>query len=80
MPDRVGDTQMATLISKPDVVEFIDFISGEEGQSIHMESISFENLPHSIKSKTLKEIMVWKKTGVNLLVLKTPKEISDQSS
>jgi len=70
MPDHIGGTHMATLISKPDVIEFIDFISGEEGQSIHMESISFENLPSEIKSKTLQEIMTWKKTGVNCIGIK----------
>ena len=37
MPDRIGGSHMATLVSKPDVVEFIDFLSGEQGQSIHME-------------------------------------------
>jgi voltage-gated potassium channel len=71
MPDRIGGTHMATLISKPDVVEFIDFLSGEEGQSIHMESVAYENLPEAIKGKTLREIMSWKKTGVNCIGIKS---------
>jgi voltage-gated potassium channel len=71
MPDSIGGTHMATLISKPDVVEFIDFLSGEEGQSIHMESVAYENLPEAIKDKTLQEIMSWKKTGVNCIGIKS---------
>jgi voltage-gated potassium channel len=71
MPDRIGGTHMATLISKPDVVEFIDFLSGEEGQSIHMEAVAYENLPEAIKGKTLREIMSWKKTGVNCIGIKS---------
>ena len=51
MPDRIGGTHMATLISKPDVVEFIDFLSGEQGQSIHMESVRYEELPEELKGK-----------------------------
>jgi voltage-gated potassium channel len=30
MPDKIGGTHMATLVSKPDVIEFIDYLSGEE--------------------------------------------------
>jgi voltage-gated potassium channel len=72
MPDRIGGTHMATLVSKPDVVEFIDFLSGEEGQSIHMESVMYEELPENIKGKSLREIMNWNKTGVNCIGIKTP--------
>jgi voltage-gated potassium channel len=70
MPDRIGGTHMATLISKPDVIEFIDFLSGEEGESIHMESVGFEKLPPEIQLKPLGEVMAWKKTGVNCIGVK----------
>lgn len=70
MPDKIGGTHMATLVSKPDVIEFIDYLSGEEGESIHIESVSFEQLPVDIRGKTLQEIMSWKKTGVNCIGIK----------
>jgi voltage-gated potassium channel len=70
MPDRIGGTHMATLVSKPDVIEFIDFLSGEEGEPIHMESVSYDNLPDAIKDKSLKEVMNWQKTGVNCIGIK----------
>lgn len=70
MPDMIGGTHMATLVSKPDVLEFIDFLSGEDGESIHIESVGYHKLPHAIKDKTLKEIMDWKKTGVNCIGIK----------
>lgn len=75
MPDHIGGTHMATLISKPDVIEFIDFISGEGGQSIHMESISYDEFPKTIRGKTLLEIMNWKKTGANCIGIKNPEGI-----
>lgn len=71
MPDKIGGTHMATLVSKPDVIEFIDYLSGEEGESIHMESVSHNQLPPDIRDKTLHEIMAWKKTGVNCIGIKT---------
>lgn len=70
MPDFIGGTHMATLISKPDVVEFIDFLSGEQGHSIHMESVSFDDLPGSLRDKSLHDVMGWKKTGVNCIGIK----------
>lgn len=72
MPDRIGGMHMATLVSKPDVIEFIDFLSSEEGEPIHMESVAFINLPDAIKNKSLKEVMSWKKTGVNCIGVKDP--------
>ncbi|MEO6315317.1 MAG: potassium channel protein [Chitinophagaceae bacterium] len=70
MPDRIGGTHMATLVTKPDVIEFIDYLSGEEGESINMESVPWYQLPDEIRDKTLQEIMYWKITGVNCIGIK----------
>jgi len=70
MPDKIGGTHMATLVSKPDVIEFIDYLSGEGGESIHIESVNYDQLPVEIRGKSLHEIMNWKKTGVNCIGLK----------
>jgi voltage-gated potassium channel len=71
MPDKIGGAHMATLVSKPDVIEFIDYISSEEGESISMESVEYNKLPPEIKDKSLKVVMDWKKTGVNCIGVKT---------
>ena len=71
MPDKIGGTHMATLISKPDVIEFIDYLSGEEGESISMESVGYDQLPRELRDRPLSEIMRWKKTGVNCIGVKT---------
>jgi len=70
MPDMIGGTHMATLVSKPDVVEFIDFLSGEDGEAIHIEAVGYNQLPAAIRDKSLKQIMDWKKTGVNCIGIK----------
>lgn len=72
MPDRIGGTHMATLVSKPEVVEFIDIISGEQGQSIHMESVAYEDLPENLKGKSIGNIEHWHNTGVNCIGIKDP--------
>jgi voltage-gated potassium channel len=70
LPDKIGGTHMATLVSKPDVIEFIDYLSGEEGESINMESVPYHELPDAIRDKSLHEVMTWKKTGVNCIGIK----------
>lgn len=75
MPDKIGGTHMATLVSKPDVVEFIDFLSSEEGEGINMESLDYEKLPAHLKDKTLKEVIDWRKTGVNCIGVKNKNQI-----
>jgi voltage-gated potassium channel len=70
MPDMIGGTHMATLVSKPDVIEFIDFLSGEDGEAIHIEAVGYNKLPTAIRDKSLKQIMDWKRTGVNCIGVK----------
>ena len=72
MPDTIGGTHMATLVSKPDVIEFIDYLSGEEGDSIHLEAVDYDVLPMELRGKSLQEIMDWRKTGVNCIGIKNP--------
>jgi voltage-gated potassium channel len=70
LPDKIGGTHMATLVSKPDVIEFIDYLSGEEGESINVESVPYGELPNHIRDKPLHEVMNWQKTGVNCIGIK----------
>lgn len=70
LPDKIGGTHMATLVTKPDVVEFIDYISGEEGESINVESVMYEELPEKVRDKPLYDVMNWNKTGVNCIGIK----------
>ena len=51
MPDKVGGAHMASLIMKPDVIEFIDHIVGQEGDSVNMEEITFENIPERLRDR-----------------------------
>lgn len=70
MPDKIGGSHMATLVSKPDVIEFMDFLSSEDGESVNMESVPFETLPKKLQNKSLQEVMEWHKTGVSCLGIK----------
>jgi voltage-gated potassium channel len=71
MPDKVGGAHMASLVMKPDVVEFVDYIVSQGGDSINLEEITFENLPEHLRNKTLKDLEIRNKSGANIIGFKT---------
>ena len=71
MPDKVGGAHMASLVMKPDVMEFIDHITAEGGANISLEEISFERIPDELKNKTLKDLEIRNRSGANIIGYKT---------
>ncbi len=71
MPDKVGGAHMATLVMKPDVMEFIDRITSEGTSNINLEEISFAQIPEALKHKTLKDLEIRNKSGANIIGFKT---------
>jgi voltage-gated potassium channel len=70
LPDKIGGAHMATLISKPDVIEFINSLWGEDAVSINIESIDYEMLPPSLRDRPIHEIINAHQTGVNCIGIK----------
>lgn len=71
MPDKIGGAHMASLVMKPDVIEFIDYITGQGGIQINLEEITFETLPETLRNKSIKELEVRNKSGANIIGYKT---------
>ena len=69
MPDKIGGTHMATLVTRPDVLEFLDFITGRI--NIRLEEILYSNLSDQLKGKTIMELEIRNKTGANIVGFKT---------
>ena len=69
MPDKIGGTHMASLVTRPDVLEFLDFITGRI--NIRLEEILYNNLSDKLKGKTIRELEIRNKTGANIIGLKT---------
>lgn len=68
LPDKIGGTHMAALITKPDVLEFIDHITGD--LNIKLEEILCSSLPAAMKGKSIKELEIRNKTGANVIGMK----------
>jgi voltage-gated potassium channel len=72
MPDKIGGAHMASLVIKPDVIEFMDYVMGQGSSSINLEEITFENLPDDLKNKSIKELGIRDKSGANIVGFRTP--------
>jgi len=71
MPDKVGGAHMASLVMKPDVMEFLDYVTAQGGDNNNLEEISFSHIPDHLKNKTLKDLEIRNKSGANIIGFKT---------
>lgn len=69
MPDKIGGSHMATLVTRPDVLEFIDHITGMV--NIRLEEIIINKLKEKYRGKTIRELEVRNRTGANIIGFKT---------
>ena len=71
MPDKLGGAHMASLVMKPDVMEFVDYITGQGGDNIRLEEITFANLSGEYQNRTIRDLEVRNKSGANIIGFKT---------
>jgi voltage-gated potassium channel len=72
MPDSIGGSHMAALISNPDVIEFMDAIKIQGFSGVNIESIQFNELPSEFQHKTIGQLEAKRITGVTIIGFKTP--------
>ncbi len=71
MPDSVGGAHMASLVVNPDVMEFLDHISIQGSADINLEEVSFKDIPTDFQYKTLGELEIRNRIGINIIGFKT---------
>ena len=72
LPEKVGGAHMATLVIKPDVVEFLNRIAVQEGDETNLEEIVFNEVSEIYRDKTIDELDIRKISGANIVGFKTP--------
>ncbi len=70
MPEQIGGFYMATLVTKPDAVEFFSFITNEYQSDIGFEEISFAEVPEPCKYKSIRDLNIREYTGANIIGFK----------
>ena len=71
LPEKIGGAHMATLVIKPDVVEFLSQISVYESSSVNLEEVICNEMPERFRDKTLADLDIRNRTGANIIGFKT---------
>jgi voltage-gated potassium channel len=71
MPERVGGAHMATLVAKPDVVEFLEHLTLHDTDNAQLTEIMCTDLPDDFINKPIKEIGIRSKSGASIIGFKT---------
>lgn len=66
-PERIGGFYMATLVSKPDAVEFFNILSNMGSVTIDFEEVSADELKPEYQGLTIKEMNIRGITGANVI-------------
>jgi voltage-gated potassium channel len=75
MPEKIGGEHMAKLVTKPDIMDFIALITGQEeinGTKMNIEEFGFDNMPIGEK-RSIIELNIRNKTGANVIGIKDEK-------
>jgi voltage-gated potassium channel len=70
MPDAVGGRHMATLVTKPDVIEFLEMMNGIGHDAPKLDNLRFDELKDIWKGKSIAEMNIRQETGANVIAIK----------
>lgn len=70
MPEKIGGAHMASLIVKPDVLEFIAHLSGQDS-AFSLEEFDSALFQAKYHHQTIKDLDIRQKAGVSVIALRT---------
>ncbi|WP_298881295.1 potassium channel protein [uncultured Polaribacter sp.] len=72
MPDKLGGDHMASLVTTPDVIEFVDRLTIEGETTANLEEIAVDDLPKKYLNKTILDLDLRKETGCTVIGYRNP--------
>ncbi|QNM85940.1 potassium channel protein [Polaribacter pectinis] len=72
MPDKLGGNHMASLVTTPDVIEFVDRLTIEGETTANLEEIAVDDLPKKYLNKTILDLDLRRQTGCTVIGYKNP--------
>ncbi|NVO31771.1 potassium channel family protein [Hymenobacter lapidiphilus] len=70
MPDEIGGSHMANLIMRPEVIRFLDMISGMGPHRLRLEEMRTEELRPELQGRSIRELDVRSRTGTTVIGLR----------
>lgn len=72
-PNQLGGFFMATLVTRPDAVEFFTTLTNKGGEEYaKFEEVIFDHLSPEMEHRTIVDLNIRQETGANVVGLKTP--------
>lgn len=72
MPDKLGGDHMASLVTTPDVIEFVDRLTIEGETTANLEEIYVDDLPKQYIGKTILDLDLRRQTGCTVIGFRNP--------
>jgi len=70
MPDEIGGSHMANLVVRPEVIRFLDLISGLSADKLRLEEMSYQQLRRDLRGRSIRELDVRSITGATIIGLR----------
>jgi len=70
-PNAIGGLRIASVMLRPAVVTFLDEMLRVPGQTLRVDEVHLEKIPHFI-GRTLKETDIGRRTGMLVMAIKSP--------
>lgn len=70
MPDEIGGSHMANLIMRPEVIRFLDMISGLGPHRLRLEEMRAEELRPELRGQSIRQLDVRSRTGSTVIGLR----------
>ena len=70
MPDEIGGSHMAKLVVRPEVIRFLDLISGLSPDKLRLEEMGYEQIRRDLRGLTIRELDVRSITGATIIGLR----------
>ncbi|MCS6904892.1 MAG: potassium channel protein [Bacteroidia bacterium] len=70
LPEKIGGSTMATLVTRPDAVEFFQLLASPTAPGIYFEEFTLQEIHHTSNYPTIRELNVRNKTGCSIIGIK----------
>ncbi|SDX58438.1 potassium channel family protein [Hymenobacter psychrophilus] len=70
MPDEIGGSHMANLIMRPEVIRFLDMLSGLGPHRLRLEEMRAEELRPELRGQSIRQLDVRSRTGSTVIGLR----------
>ncbi|WP_210487568.1 potassium channel family protein [Rufibacter aurantiacus] len=69
MPDEIGGSYMASLITQPEVIHFLDLLNGTGTKKMHLEEVHLDQLHQDLRGLSIQELDIRNRSGATLIGL-----------